>query len=86
MSLEDHFKLDLELNPVFLETAIPPPEDIKKDMVVPNDTPNPFTFQFSKVVPELKPAGTVKIVDSRTFNVSKNIAAAEVELEVGGLR
>ncbi|KAF5309864.1 hypothetical protein D9619_010504 [Psilocybe cf. subviscida] len=71
---------------LYIFPSIPPPDDVKEDMVVPNDTPNPFTFEFSKVVPELKPAGTVKIVDSRTFNVSKNIAAAEVELEVGGLR
>jgi oxalate decarboxylase/phosphoglucose isomerase-like protein (cupin superfamily) len=69
-----------------ISTALPPPEDVEEDMVVPNDTPNPYTFQFSKVKPEQKQAGTVKIVDTRTFNVSKTIAAAEVELEVGGLR
>jgi hypothetical protein len=66
--------------------AIPPPDDIKEDMVVPNDTPNPFTFEFSKVAPVRKPGGTVKIVDTRTFKVSQKISAAEVELDVGGLR
>lgn len=66
--------------------AQPPPKDVEDDMVVPNDTPSPYTFQFSKVLPEKKPGGTVKIVDTRTFNVSKTISAAEVELEVGGLR
>lgn len=55
-------------------------------MVVPNDTPNPFTFEFSKVAPVRKPGGTVKIVDTRTFKVSQKISAAEVELDVGGLR
>ncbi|KAF8178915.1 RmlC-like cupin domain-containing protein [Pholiota molesta] len=71
---------------LYIFPSLPPPEDVEKDMVVPNDTPNPYTFQFSKVKPEQKQAGTVKIVDTRTFNVSKTIAAAEVELEVGGLR
>ena len=69
-----------------LSLAIPPPDDIKDDMVVPNDTPNPFTFEFSKVSPVKKPGGTVKIVDTRTFKVSQKISAAEVELDVGGLR
>jgi hypothetical protein len=55
-------------------------------MVVPNDTPNPFTFEFSKVAPVRKLGGTVKIVDTRTFKVSQKISAAEVELDVGGLR
>ena len=55
-------------------------------MVIPNDTPNPFTFEFSKVAPVRKPGGTVKIVDNRTFKVSQKISAAEVELDVGGLR
>ena len=55
-------------------------------MVVPNDTPQPFTFAFSKVVPEEKLGGTVKVVDSRSFSVANKIAAAEVEIEVGGMR
>lgn len=55
-------------------------------MVVPNDTPQPFTFAFSKVVPEKKMGGTVKVVDSRSFSVANKIAAAEVEIEVGGIR
>ncbi|KAF9481735.1 Bicupin, oxalate decarboxylase/oxidase [Pholiota conissans] len=73
-------------NELYIFPGTPPPQDVNDDMVVPNDTPNPYTFQFSKVKPEQKQAGTVKIVDSRSFNVSTTIAAAEVELEVGGLR
>jgi len=69
-----------------LSLAIPPPDDVEDDMVVPNNTPNPFTFEFSKVAPVKKPGGTVKIVDTRTFKVSQKISAAEVELDVGGLR
>ena len=66
--------------------AIPPPDDIKDDMVVPNDVPNPFTSEFSKVGPVRKPGGAVKIVDIRTFKVSQKIPAAKAELNVGGLR
>lgn len=66
--------------------ALPPPDDANEDMVVPNNSPVPYTFNFSKVVREKMQGGTVKVVDSRTFTASEKIAAAEVELEVGGLR
>ncbi|KIM43551.1 hypothetical protein M413DRAFT_68938 [Hebeloma cylindrosporum] len=73
-------------NQLYIFPSIPPPDNIEDDMVVPNDTPNPFTFEFSKVAPVRKLGGTVKVVDTRTFKVSQKIAAAEVELDVGGLR
>lgn len=66
--------------------AIPPPDDPKEDMVIPNNTPIPYTFKLSKVPATQKPGGTVKIVDSRTFNASKTIAAAEVTIEPGAMR
>ena len=66
--------------------ANPPPQDITKDEVIPNNTPYPFTFQFSKVPAVKKIGGTVKVVDTRTFTVSEKISAAEVEVEVGGMR
>ncbi|KAJ3513533.1 hypothetical protein NLJ89_g2892 [Agrocybe chaxingu] len=71
---------------LYIFPSIPPPDDIKKDMVVPNDTPQPFTFEFSKVPVVQKPGGTVKTVDTRTFAISEKIAAAEVYLEAGRLR
>ena len=71
---------------VFVCLAIPPPDDPKEDMVVPNDSPVPYTFKFSQVPALQKPGGTVKIVDSRTFTVSKTIAAAEVNIEPGAMR
>jgi hypothetical protein len=55
-------------------------------MVIPNDTPIPYTFKFSDVPAMQKPGGTVKIVDSRTFKASKDIAAAEVTVEPGAMR
>jgi hypothetical protein len=69
-----------------VRVASPPPEDIDSDMVVPNNTPNPYTFALSKVKPTKKPGGSIKVVDSRTFKVANTISAVEVEVEVGGMR
>ncbi|KAF8750800.1 Oxalate Decarboxylase [Rhizoctonia solani] len=46
----------------------------------------PYTFAASKANSTKLPGGTVKVVDSRTFEVSKTIALAEVTVEVGGMR
>ncbi|CAE6505084.1 unnamed protein product [Rhizoctonia solani] len=46
----------------------------------------PYTFAASKANSTKVPGGTVKVVDSRTFEVSKTIALAEVTVEVGGIR
>ncbi|KAF8193359.1 oxalate decarboxylase [Pholiota molesta] len=48
--------------------------------------PNPFSFQFSQVVPTKLNGGSVKIVDSRSFAISTAIAAAEVTVEPGAIR
>ena len=65
---------------------VPPPDDAT-DVVSPNgETPNPFSFQLSKVKPTQLNGGTVKIVDSRTFTISKEIAAAEITVEPGAIR
>jgi len=69
-----------------LVLAQPPPRDINKDVVIPNNTPHPFTFQLSKVPAVKKIGGSVKVVDTRTFTVSEKISAAEVEIDVGGMR
>jgi oxalate decarboxylase/phosphoglucose isomerase-like protein (cupin superfamily) len=60
-----------------------PPDNVKDDMVVPNNTPEPYTFALSKMNVTKLDGGSVKIVDSTTFKVSKTIAAAEVTVEVG---
>ncbi|CAE6501309.1 unnamed protein product [Rhizoctonia solani] len=48
----------------------------------------PYTFSASKANSTKVYAycGSIKVVDSRTFKVSKNIALAEVTVEVGGMR
>ncbi|KAF8600929.1 putative oxalate decarboxylase/oxidase [Ceratobasidium sp. AG-I] len=66
----------------------PPPQDISKDSVVsPQGVSTlPYTFAASKAAANNVSGGTVKVVDSRTFNISKTIALAEVTVEVGGMR
>ncbi|KAF9531104.1 oxalate decarboxylase [Crepidotus variabilis] len=48
--------------------------------------PSPFTFNFSSVAPTSVNGGTYKIVDSTTFNISTQIAAAEITLAPGAMR
>jgi oxalate decarboxylase family bicupin protein len=65
-----------------------PQKDINKDIVVPNPTDPKyfFTYPLSKVEPKQYPGGTIKIADSRNFEVAKKIAVAEVTVDVGGMR
>ncbi|KAF8699489.1 Oxalate Decarboxylase, partial [Rhizoctonia solani] len=46
----------------------------------------PYTFAASKAPATNVTGGSVKVVDSRTFNVSKTIAVAEVTVVPGGIR
>ncbi|KAB5590059.1 Oxalate decarboxylase [Ceratobasidium theobromae] len=48
--------------------------------------PLPFTFAASKAAATNTTGGSVKVVDSRTFNVSKTISMAEVTVVPGGMR
>lgn len=48
--------------------------------------PDPFSFALSKVKPTQLSGGTVKVVDSTTFKISKTISAAEVTVEPGAIR
>jgi oxalate decarboxylase/phosphoglucose isomerase-like protein (cupin superfamily) len=45
-----------------------------------------YTFALSKMPAKKTPGGSVKIVDSSTFKVSKTIAVAEVTIEPGHMR
>ncbi|EIW78587.1 Bicupin oxalate decarboxylase oxidase [Coniophora puteana RWD-64-598 SS2] len=71
---------------LYIFPSAPPPENLESDLVVPNDTPIPYTFALSKVNSTKASGGSFKVVDSTTFNASTTIAAAEVEVEVGGMR
>jgi len=48
--------------------------------------PDPFSFALSKVTPTVLTGGTVKVVDSSTFKISKTISAAEVTVNPGAIR
>lgn len=48
--------------------------------------PQPFSYKFSEQEAVSVPGGTVKIVDSSKFLVSKTIAAAMVTIEPGAMR
>ncbi|KAH7887032.1 putative oxalate decarboxylase/oxidase [Phlebopus sp. FC_14] len=71
---------------LYIFPSAPPPEDATSDMVVPNDTLYAYTFAMSKVTPSPAPGGSYKVVDSRTFPAATTICAAEVTVEVGGMR
>lgn len=60
--------------------------NVESDMVVPNDTPMPFTFAMSQVNATQASGGSYKVVDARTFPVSTTVCSAEVSVEVGGMR
>ena len=48
--------------------------------------PQPFSFEFSKMPVTQYTGGTAKIADSTVFNVSTQIAVAEVTVEPGAMR
>jgi oxalate decarboxylase len=58
-------------------------EDRKKGA---GPVPNTFSHRLLQQVPNRMAGGSVRIVDSTNFPASKTIAAAQVELEPGGLR
>jgi oxalate decarboxylase len=49
--------------------------------------PHPFIFRTGELAPlKQNKSGSIKVVDSRTFNVSKSIAMALVTVKPGGMR
>ncbi|KAG2363492.1 putative oxalate decarboxylase/oxidase [Suillus spraguei] len=77
---------DIPSRELYIFPSTPPPENIESDMVVPNDTPMPYTFAMSQVNATQAPGGSYKVVDQSSFAVSTTICAAEVTVEVGGMR
>ncbi|KXZ18036.1 oxalate decarboxylase [Bacillus nakamurai] len=65
----------------------PPPPISNVKITSPQGTVlEPFSYKLSQQKPLVTSGGKVKIVDSKTFKVSKTIAAALVEVEPGGMR
>ncbi|KAL4067020.1 RmlC-like cupin domain-containing protein [Scleroderma yunnanense] len=71
---------------LYIFPSAPPPPDVATDMVVPNDTPLAYTYPFSKVNGTQSSGGSYKTVDTRTFPAATTICAADVIVEVGGMR
>ncbi|KAF8526323.1 oxalate decarboxylase [Hysterangium stoloniferum] len=63
-----------------------PPALPENEVSGPQGVPTPFTFPWSKAAVTPLVGGSVKVIDSTTFQVSKTIAAADVTVDVGGLR
>ncbi|QRW22657.1 oxalate decarboxylase [Rhizoctonia solani] len=70
-----------------LPSAVPTESVTEANPVSPAGTvPLPFTFAASKAPATNVTGGSVKVIDSRTFNISKTIAVAEVTVVPGGIR
>ncbi len=66
---------------------IAPPPDNQQDPVSPQGmVPLPYSFAASEMKATQLSGGSVKIIDSRIFNISTTIALAEVEVEPGAMR
>ncbi|CAE6452476.1 unnamed protein product [Rhizoctonia solani] len=70
-----------------LPSAVPTQSVAEANPVSPQGVaPLPYTFAASKAPATNVTGGSVKVIDSRTFNISKTIAVAEVSVVPGGIR
>ncbi|MEG9463666.1 oxalate decarboxylase family bicupin [Bacillus amyloliquefaciens] len=74
---KERYMFQLEPPPQIEQAAVSSPEGTVLE---------PFSYKLSRQEPLVTSGGRVKIVDSKTFKVSKTIAAALVEVEPGGMR
>lgn len=74
---KERYMFQLEPPPPIEQSAVSSPEGTVLE---------PFSYKLSRQEPLVTSGGRVKIVDSKTFKVSKTIAAALVEVEPGGMR
>lgn len=68
------------------KAPVPPP--LPQDMISDPEggVPESFTFKMMDVKPIECPGGRVRIIDSKVFKASRNIAAAFIEIDPGGMR
>ncbi|TFK52225.1 oxalate decarboxylase [Heliocybe sulcata] len=71
---------------LYIFPSNPPPAGRQAVEDPQGQVPEPFTYRLSQVKPRQLEGGTVKIVDSTTFKVSKTIAVAEVTVQPRGMR
>lgn len=91
--LAKNFKADISAfdhipeKELYIFPSAPPPLLSSDRVSSPQGTvPEPLSFALSNVTPTPLTGGSVKVIDSTTFKISKTIAAAEVTVEVGGMR
>jgi oxalate decarboxylase len=65
---------------------VPGPLDSQEVQSPYGEVPLSFKYELLKQTPIKTPGGSVRIVDSSNFPISKTIAAALVEIEPGGMR
>ncbi|KAL4248726.1 RmlC-like cupin domain superfamily protein [Abortiporus biennis] len=71
---------------LYIFPSTPPADNAQAPKSPTGEIPSPFTFPFSQMPATQYSGGTAKIVDSKTFNVSTTIAAAEVTVDPGAMR
>ncbi|TFY69233.1 hypothetical protein EVG20_g3233 [Dentipellis fragilis] len=71
---------------LYIFPAVPPADDAQPPSDPQGQIPEPFSFALSQMKPTQLQGGTVKIVDSTIFNISKTIAVAELTVEPGAIR
>jgi oxalate decarboxylase len=68
------------------QAALPPDVDQDNIESPAGRVPNSMKFKMMQLAPRQSPGGTVRIVDSRVFPVSTEVAAALVEVKPGHIR
>ncbi|KIY43867.1 oxalate decarboxylase [Fistulina hepatica ATCC 64428] len=71
---------------LYIFPGTPPSDDAVAPYSPQGQVPNPFAFNLSTMASTKLSGGSVKIVDSTIFNISKTIAVAEVYVNPGAMR
>lgn len=83
---EDAFSDIPEGQKYIYQAEVPPPLALD-EVTSPNGTvPNSFVYHLHDQKPQITSGGSVRIVDSTNFPISKTTAAALVEIKPGGIR
>ncbi len=81
-----HLLLFSDLTTQLSICAVAPDPDAQAVADPAGQVPSPFTFAFSQVPVTPLAGGSVKIADSRTFNISTQVAVSQVSVDPGAMR
>ncbi|KAJ3486839.1 hypothetical protein NLI96_g3943 [Meripilus lineatus] len=82
ISAFDHIPAD----ELYIFPSTPPADNAQAPTSPQGASSEPYTYSFSKVAATQLSGGSAKVVDSTTFKISTEIAAAEVTVEPGAMR